>query len=303
MTRGAHRPVSCAALVLVAALGMRSARAEERTQGVALASVAGDCPSREAVVRALQEANPSLQVQPERSPDAHPLEVLGDAAGLTVRMDGQSKRFDVAATDCEARARVAAVPVALVLVETGDEGTSQAPEVVNRNPELPWVPSVELGPLAVLARGPLGGWGLGARVAAVRAGLGLSVSASVTFRTRLELGSTAARAVQIPLELAFRLQSPEGPWTVGLDLGARACVLRLEGEGVALPQTSLRVIGQAALSPFVRWKLGPRYGLSTGLSVAYSPMPLQLGVEPLGTLGSWPQWWFSGTAAFFWELR
>ncbi len=247
---------------------------------VALSPPEDLCPSREQVAAALVSTGAPVELVEAGAPAAASVQLRSEGGALEVTLDGQAKRY--ATASCPERAQAVAVHLALAL---------ETPEP----PRAPPAWTVEGGALLDAARGPA--WVARGQLRAVYApgrwGASLGVGASSAYVQ--ELGPARAQVRRFPVELAARGRLPLGRLELGAELGLRATVLAVRGEGEALesPGSATRVDFAALLAPYLQVPLGERWGLRLGTAVAYSPRALTLGAEPVGVLGTLPQWWFS----------
>jgi hypothetical protein len=291
---------------MLVASGPRGARAEEPA-----------CPSRASVERALAEL---ASKDPGKFPLADALGglELGDAgARYQVSVGGRRREYADTTRDCERRARVAAVYIALVLTERAGEQTSPeqptpAPSAAPAKtptpsppPEPPRAPAPEPprrlffdggGRLAFAPVSPgivvLPGVELGAAYQPGALGARLALAVPVASGT-MAVGSATARLARYPLYLALRHSVRLEPFALALDAGVEAALLAVRREGGAPgttrvdagARTSLTLgLASARLSPYL------------ALLAEWVPRRFGLALEPDGVVRETPAFWLGASA-------
>lgn len=292
-----HRARLAAAVALFTVLGARTIRAENA------------CPERAAVWRAVtalasHEHPTTLTLQAALS--SVELEDLGPRYRVTVR--GRTREYEDPERNCERRAQVAAVFVALVLSPT--EGTTEepAPEKVEAKPEAPHdtpvvAPRRQAGPwsvegAAILAMAPHEG----ATVLAPSAALGVAWmsdhwGAALGARVPLlggtfPMGSATAHFSRYPAYLGFRWRWHVAPFAGAVEASGMAAILRMGQEG--FPRAT-RVEGGVRLSAMAQLDATP-LAPYIGVFSEWIPVPYPLALAPDGPLTHAPTLWF-GIAA------
>ncbi len=272
----------------------------------------GSCPSA-AEVRAQLEPllDDSLRSQLAAAPSER-LRVVdyGDRyrieVGTTVREVADPEH------DCAERARISAVFIAmnLALPPAPPPGpvtrapvpvAAEAEPVVSRGPARSVGRSlVEVGLMAELAVSPDvrvvepgGRLGLSLRRAPWLYSLGTGVIAPA----RLELepratGDGHVELLRVPTELGVTWARPGRRVEAGPRLALLAAVLVLRGRDLARTETATRLQSGVALGAVLRARAGGRAWAFSTLTAAAYPAAYRLRVEPAGTVGGVPQWWF-----------
>jgi len=220
--------------------------------------------------------------------------------------------------DCEERARIAAVLVALVVVpplpaaDSGVPETQSPPPSPPRSvpppaPSEPWDWAAMAGATAALAPGSEGSrtWGAGPLVRGQlrRYGWELALSAAFVSPVRLELESGGVRLTRVPLDLS-------GAWSWGrskvrgvVGAGVAGDLLHLEGTGVAEAQSSLRFDVGLRAHVGVRFRFGAKVWGVAEMSGSYFPRPYEFEVPPHGVVGQTPRFWLGATLGVLFEIR
>jgi hypothetical protein len=285
--------------------------------------VVGTCPAREAVMGALlpvvgKEGLPSNR-GPTRVVD------LGDR--FEVAAAGQAARYADGARDCGARARVAAVFIALALsppsVPLAEPAPplpeplpppSRAPErrveraASSGPPSHPWANLALAGRLdAALAEqgAPSDSTGGGELSAMVGHGLfGVAISAALMAPSHRTLQSVSVRQQRFPFSVGIALRHRLSPWFVLTgNAGVALVLLTLRGENVNPGASSSRLDPGAHLGIELR---GPplRQGLVpfVGLHAELFPRSYVLDVDPLGQVGVTNRFWWGAAAGLSFDL-
>jgi hypothetical protein len=292
-------------LALVVA-GGGSARAEEPT-----------CPSQDAVERALDEL---ASKDPGKFPvgdvlSSLRLEDLGTRYRITV--SGRTRDYDDADRDCERRARVSAVFIALVL--SGEEPEPSEKKAVPASPPPEPAPArrAEPGP----PRAPARKWFVeaGGRIAIARAESALVVLPGIELGATYEpgpvggrvvlgvplasgtlpVGPVTARLARYPLSLGARGVARLSPFALGLDAGVEGALVTVRREDEANGATRPDFGIWAALSLTLH-----RARLAPYLSVFSEWVPVRhgLALTPDGVLAETPAFWVGAAAGVHFGL-
>jgi len=286
-----------AAFAVFAVLSARTARAQEA------------CPERAAVWRAVtalasREHPTTLTLQAALS--SVELEDLGPRYRVTVR--DRTREYDDPERNCERRAQVAAVFVALVLSPTEGTTAEPAPEKVEPKPEAPHdtpvaQPRRQPGPwsvegAAILAIAPHEG----VTVLAPSAGIGVAWmndrwGAALGARAPLgggtfPMGAATAHFSRYPAYLGLRWRWHAAPFAGAIETSGMAAVLRMGQDG--FPKAT-RVEGGVRLSAMAQLDASP-LAPYIGVFSEWIPWPYPLALTPDGPLTHAPAVWF-GVAA------
>jgi hypothetical protein len=243
---------------------------------------------------------------------------LGDRFDITAA--GHAARYVDAARDCGARARVAAVFIALALRPPSIGLVNPAPPQ-DPQPPPPTVAeqSVEVNPtdtpsplwakLSIAARvdtGAASDLTAGGEIGGLVGGgsLGLAISAGLLAPTRRTLQSVSVRQQRFPFTAGVVLRHRLSP---SFELSGKAALalvlLTLRGENVSPGDTSTRLDPGAHLSIELR---GPplRYGLVpfVGVHAELFPRSYVLDVDPVGQVGVTNRFWLGATAGVSFDL-
>jgi hypothetical protein len=287
-----------AALAILSLFVARNARADEA------------CPERGAVWRAVtelasREHPTTFTLQAAQS--SLLIEDLGSRYRVTVR--DRTREYEDPQRDCEGRAHVAAVFVALVLspndaptevpppekVEAKPEPAREQPTTVPRHEKSRW--SVEgAGMLAMAAHD-------GTTVLAPAAGLGVAWmsnrwGAALGARVPLAgssfpMGPATAQLARYPIHLGARWRWSASPFAGSLEAGGVAAVLRMGEQGVSSRVTRLEGgLRLAALGSLETGGLSPYLGVFS----EWIPWPYPLALTPDGPLTHVPSIWLGAVA-------
>jgi hypothetical protein len=242
------------------------------------------------------------------------LEDLGPRYRVTVR--GRTREYEDPERDCERRAQVAAVFVALVLspsdgpteapppekVEAKREPARDIPLVAPRPRGAPW--SVEGA--AILAMAPHEG----ATVLAPSAGLavawttdrwGVALGARVPFAGgTFPMGPTTAHLSRYPMNLGLRWRWHLAPLAGAIEAGGVAAILRMGQEGTSTRATRLEGgLRLGALASLETGALAPYVGVFS----EWIPWPYPLALSPDGPLTHAPGLWIGAVAGLALSLN
>lgn len=289
---------------------------------VSALDVVGACPGRDAVMEALLPVVGNDALPSNRGPTR----VVDQGDRFDVTAAGQAARYVDTARDCGARARVAAVFIALALsppsVRFVEPATPppEPPPPPTRAPEQR-VDAPASGPLsplwAKLAMGArldaalpeagapsdlTAGGELGGMVG--RGSFGIAVSAALLAPTSRTLHAIAVRQQRFPFTAGVAFRHRLSPW---FELTGKAAValvlLTLRGENVSPGSSSARLDPGAHLSFEMR---GPplRDGLVpfVGLHAELFPRRYVLDADPVGQVGVTNRFWWGATAGLSFAL-
>jgi len=278
--------------------------------------VVGGCPARDAVIEAL------LPVVGKDAPlSSHgPTRVMDMGDRFDVTAAGQAARYVDTARDCGARARVAAVFIALALTPPSIGLVAPAP---SRDPQPPPPSGVEQrldvpptdtpsplwARLTVAARldtGAASDLTAGGEIAGLvgRGRLGIAISAALLAPTRQTLQSVSVRQQRFPFTAGVVLRHRVSP---SFELSGKAALalvlLTLRGENVSPGDTSTRLDPGANLSielsgPPLRRGLVPFVGVHAELF----PRGYVLDVVPVGEVGVTNRFWWGAAAGLSFDL-
>jgi hypothetical protein len=251
------------------------------------------CPTPAAVARA---ARPLLDPHGNVQDGADvKVDVRDFGTHYTVAVNGRMRDYTDESRDCAARARAAAVFVALTLAPSSDESTTQPPP---RQPEPPrpattppdadgWATQLELGALAAAAPRSHGTQGVagGELHVAVTAGhWGVALGGSLPTASDFDLAAVRVRQSRVPFDLGAR-RVWSNNWVQGtLDVGLLAALCQLKLAESPSTQTMTRVdLGVRAAATLAT--RSPHVGLYARLFSELMPVTQPLAVQPQGIIG------------------
>ena len=273
------------------------------------------CPTREAVTAAVRSL-----LGPSSLGDgaAGPVILVRDRGNrYLVSAKGNTREYDDPARDCEERARVAAVFVALILSPSSNERTpkpgADAPPdraVVASRP----APGPSPAPSPSLSsRAARGWWGMQLEAGALGAatpragnsqltaggelrlivtadGWGLSLGGGVPAASTFHSGLVRVGETRYPADLSIRRLWTTGWVATALDLGALGAFCELQQADRPDARTTSHVeLGlRAAATLAVE---GARFGLYIRAFSEFIPITRQIAVEPQGTVGRTSPFW------------
>jgi hypothetical protein len=229
--------------------------------------------------------------------------VSDDGAVYAIEIDGERREIEDARRDCEERARVAAVFIALNIQATKSEPAKPVapdPEAAPEEPEPPPPPPGFGASLQALGEHATDAertaFGAGASIFYALAPFRFELSAAVLAPIELRLtprDDVRGRVdlVRIPLALTTSYLVRIGDFELGPLLGLALDVLHMKGQGVERPQTELRLSPGVALGAAAHLWLSPRIGLVFQAQMRAFPRAYRLTVEPAGALGRTPGIW------------
>jgi hypothetical protein len=298
------RRASClaAAIVFLGAGARAERRAPEPLQGPPLIKVLGECPASDILSLSLAPVlgkTPATTAAPG-APAAPRVTDQGDHFEVTAA--GQVAVYVDAGRDCDRRARIAAVFIALALTNPTPElraapatpPPAQVPARADAPPER-WAavtlaarcdgasPGTSPSGIGVACGGELGG-SIG------RGGLGGFASAGLLTATASAFGAVPVRVdvQRFPLALgATAARELRGGWRAGADVGAALALLRIRGEGIDTVGPALRFAAGARIGTSLQLPVLWRgWAPAIALHAEYFPRAYQLDVDPLGTIGT-----------------
>jgi hypothetical protein len=286
---------------------------------------ASACPSRQAVVQAVRTLLGRSKLEADGPGDrldrpdlAIDVRDLGDRYSVSVK--GNNRSYRDAARDCDARARAAAVFVALTLVPSSVEAAERDDRSRERAATAP-PPSPAPAPAAGLAaEGPPGvphSWGaqvevgaLGAiaprtdtsqfviggelRFVVTAASWGLSLGGSLPTSSTFDPGAVRVREARYPVDVSVRRFWTSRWLRVALDAGVLAalCQLRQVDQPTAGTSTRFEAGGRAAATLATE---SASFGLYIRAFSEVVPFPRPIAVEPQGIIGRTSSFWMGAT--------
>jgi hypothetical protein len=259
----------------------------------------------------------------------------GEREGIeTAWVADQGQRFSVKvrhverviqdeARDCEERARIAAVFIALVvdppLPPAADSGGTEPPQgphpIAEPKPLAPTAPLSAAGPsiatmagaTAALAPGSEGGrtWGAGPVLRCLLSGSvwDLSLAAAFVSPAQLDLKSGGVRLTRVPLDLSGAIVLGSSRVRGFFGAGLAGDLLHLSGTEVTRARSTVRFdVG-------FRSHLGARVLFGSGIwgvaemSGRYFPRPYEFEVPPRGIVGHTPSVWLATTVGALFEIH
>ena len=281
-------------------------------------SATGQCPAAERVQRQLVPLLPDTRVFVGPRESAETVWVADAGEEFRVKVRDVERVIANPVRDCEERARIAAVLVALVVDPPLPAADSGAPEVqppaeppppAARPPASsePWEWAAMAGATAALAPGSEGSrtWGAGPLVRGQlgRDGWELALSAGFVSPVRLDLESGGVRLTRVPLDLSGALSWGGSALRGVVGAGIAGDVLHLEGTGVAEAQSSLRFDVGLRAQVGVRFRFGAKVWGVGEVSGTYFPRPYEFEVPPHGVVGHTPAIWLAATIGVLFEIR
>jgi hypothetical protein len=264
----------------------------------------GECPSGRAVAAALWpvvggDARHLLPAAPHVTD-------LGDSFEITAR--GQTQRYVDAPRDCEERARMAAVFIALALNPPTFEAPAPAGPpagAIEAKPSIrtpPPAPAASAGWLSLAIDARLDGGGAPAAEfapgAELRAGVGrqhfgVVAAAGVLAPTEARYVSVPVRQQRFPLSLALTgRRNMSGALEAAVALGVALVPFTLRGSGLTAPEPAVRLDVGARLAIELRFPaLSRRMTPFVDLHAEYFPRPYVIDVDPLGDIGTTGHLW------------
>lgn len=298
------------------------------------------CPSAAAIWRTLQRMVSADELALAQSRLKAPWAVVHDqGAGYEVRFGDERRRYPGAARDCQKRAQIAAVFIALKLDPTRFEveptpaprSDAEAPSSDTENdpePESEPVSEPERLPALPLPntpRSPLRDWrffgasllgsvpvdrtdiygptlGMLFTGSLGRGALGVALSAGVTLPTSLQFPDTTVDAVRLPLELTAAFRFGRDPWLFSSEAGLAVDIWRFQGIAPDADE-QWRLMPGAVIkisSGYLGWG---RVGPLVALSASAFPQEHRFILGPLGEVGQSNQLWIGAQVGVLWDSR
>lgn len=302
------------ALVLLALLARPALAGPPRELAV---SATGQCPAAERVQKQLMPLLPDTRVFLGPRESAETVWVADAGEEFRVKVRDVERVIANPVRDCEERARIAAVLVALVVDPPLPAADSGTPEVHPPPPPPPpgppparseaWEWTATVGATVALAPGSEGSrtWGAGPLVRGQlgRDGWEVALTAAFVSPVRLDLESGGVRMTRAPLDLSGGLSWGGSVVRGVVGAGVAGDLLHLEGTGVAEAQSSLRFDVGLRAHVGVRFRFGAKVWGVTEVSGTYFPRPYEFEVPPHGVVGHTPAYWLGATIGVLFEIR
>ena len=232
-----------------------------------------------------------------------------------VEINGLRRELDDAARDCEERARVATVYIALNLRDTPPPAPAPvapppAPPPPPPPPRAdPWHVGLQVFGEADYApqidrAAPGAGAGVFVDYDAWRfdASLGVLAATDIALAQRASLQGSVA-LIRVPLVLSANVSARLGALRLGPTLGAELDLLHMRGRDVLRPQSELRLNPGALAALDAHLSMAAGLGLWLRLGASAFPRAYDLTVDPLGTLGQTPRWWLHARLGITWQFH
>ena len=270
------------------------------------------CPALQAVEEAAGTLLGRSSGGANRLDEAILIQDLGDR--YTVRVKGSVRAFTDEARDCDARARAAAVFVALTLspssVTAAEPQRDQPPASPAPPPAIAvsptvskatrsWWTQVEIGAMGASAprsQGSLFVVGAELRLVLTQARLGMTLGGSLPTPSTIDLGTVQVRQARYPFDLGPRVSWHSEWFFTALDLGPLAALCQLRRANVVnvdAPTTTRVELGArgAATLGFE----GNYFAVFLRASTEFILVTHKIAVEPEGTIGQTSAVWMGIT--------
>jgi len=296
------RQVLTLALVLaqLCAAANAAADAESASPADAVdANAVSTCPTPESVRESVRVLLSRAQVSADAAAATVDVRDFGDRYVVTA--NGRTREYTDETRDCGARARAAAVFVALILTPPAVEPPKPPVEVVR--PEPPAVPVPVAKPKSVGVGVELGGVGATAPrndgaeyvlagdlhlvVAGERWGVGLG--GSLPTASTFVLNSVPVRERRIPLDISIRRNWGASWLRAGLELGAVAAIYRLQQAAGPSTQAETRILPGAKVGATLTAQ-AHTVGVYARIFSEIFPATQPVVIEPAGVGRTSPLW-------------
>ena len=267
-----------------------------KARTVHLVGDSSSCPSPSLAASELKKllGHTTVDTDPSGTTEIWALSDEGETYRLTA--NGIARAFSDPARRCEERARAIAVFIALLIeppMFDGPDDALVAKKVTPPRSRFRLASDIEL--LAQLDATPEDRGGI-AGGSMVRASIGLpfvrvTLGVGGLSPVDLQIGDVRGRFTRIPLDLGLRGVLRRGRVELDGDLGFAATVT--QGQGVSLPRNSQGV----RLDPGIRLAISLRIWFENrvapfvGFQTVIAPEPIDLALNPVGKVGSAPQFW------------
>jgi hypothetical protein len=301
--------------LLAALVGSASA---ERSAAL---SATGSCPTREALVAALQLALPDLVITADPSGPELRIIVTDHADAVRVEVEGVVRTFSDAARQCDERAAKVAIVVALALdpplgrpldpppisppdarpaqacasaptsrcsVEISSSTVLVAQEVAPAGTTV----HVESGGVVDAAAGGVLATGIDMHVVFARGDVGVVVGGALTSPVDLPMAAVTARVQRLPIDIAVRAQIRTDHARLAAELGPRFAIQRSQGivDGMPTAQATRLETGARGAARLEVWP-GRDYGAFVALQAEFVPRPSLFTLPKHQEVGAMPSWW------------
>lgn len=274
--------------------------------------VEGNCPDRETVAHELLPLLDRWEFSESAERSQEVVRVVDHGHEMEISALGDVRKVSDPNNDCQERARVAAVFIALRLepaVTSDDEtppsssGTEDPRAATPTRPDEPLKIEIELGGLALRSMdgpigwtaGPLLGFGIS------KGGVLGSLSAGVTSRAETEEESVALWFQRVPLDLGLGYSFSRGSWTLTPLLSVAVDSLRVRAHNLEDATTQSRLEVGPRLSLRVARRFGPTR-LFGAARFSWFPRDYAVHVEPLGEVMRTPRLWFGTSAGLVFDF-
>jgi hypothetical protein len=289
--------VSAAMAMLGMWLGQSTAARAERRLAITLV---GECPTRGAVIAAIEGTLPDVEVITDASEPTLRVLVSDDGTSYRIEIAGMMRTFVDAAANCEERARKTAVMAVLALEPSASD--AQAPprsaaaiERARHAPPGDIILQIEAGSVvdsAPRSDGSLISAGVDLRFAIGGRNGGLVVGGTVVAPIELEVTGGRASVRRVPLDLALRSQLGGDEVAVVFELGPRFTIQHSEGVNVMRGAQAVRLeVGARLAARLETWPLWGNHGTYIAVQGEYVPFPSRFMLLGVGEVGQMPSLW------------
>lgn len=274
-------------------------------------AMSGTCPARGAVIAALADVLPDLEIV-DGDPRAAALVVASDDSP-TYRVDiaGVTRWFVDASSHCEDRARKVAIVAALGLAPPMIE--ARAPRasgsmsaLVTQVPPSRLALQLETGGVFDTAPGAGGdrlNAGLDVHLALGRPGLTIVVGGAVVAPMTLAVIGGRARVQRVPIDVALRGRIARGGIAAVVDIGPRLTVQTSDGVNVMRSVHAVRLESGARIASRLEVWPSRLYGAYLQLHGEYVPRPSKFALPELGEVGQMPSLWVGASLGLAIHMR